>query len=445
MNSLETQLLIPDLWQQRAVNLLAAGHDVIIDAPTGSGKTYIFELIVEQNTFRRCIFTVPTRALANDKFREWQAKGWRVGIETGDLSHNQDAPIIVATLETQKRQLITGKGPDLLVVDEYQMLGEPARGMNYELALAMAPKDTQLLLLSGSVANPTEILNWLTRSKRSVELIQHRERPVPLEEPSLDGLPDLPSRETTQGRWPRYISRALYAGLGPILVFAPRRKAAENLALQLARQLKEPDTIALSPEQKAIAGLQLSQCLKQRIGFHHSGMSYAQRAALVEPLAKSSQLKVIVATTGLAAGINFAMRSVLISDNKYRVAEAYRQLRPDELLQMFGRAGRRGLDHCGYALHTTGTPRLSEARALKLQRDDNVDWPSLLTVLQLAEEIGTSPLESTRELTRRLYSERPIVLGLENFFEPQREPDKENRIETGRSKPIWRNGSRVFE
>ena len=79
-------------------------------------------------------------------------------------------------------------------------------------------------------------------------------------------------------------------------------------------------------------------------------MSYAQRAALVEPLAKASQLKVIVATTGLAAGINFAMRSVLISDNEYRVAEAHRHLRPDELLQMFGRAGRRGLDRRGYAL-----------------------------------------------------------------------------------------------
>jgi replicative superfamily II helicase len=137
VTSLETQLLVPDLWQQRAVNLLAAEHDVIIDAPTGSGKTYIFEILVEQGVFRRCIYTVPTRALANDKFHEWKSKGWRVGIKTGDLSYNEDAPVIVATLETQKRALMLGQGPDLLVVDEYQMLGDPARGMNYELALAM--------------------------------------------------------------------------------------------------------------------------------------------------------------------------------------------------------------------------------------------------------------------------------------------------------------------
>ena len=416
MASLETQLLVPDLWQQRAVNLLAADHDVIVDAPTGSGKTYIFELLVEQGVFRRCVYTVPTRALANDKYREWNAKGWRVGIETGDICFRPDAPVVVATLETQKRRLMLGQGPELLVIDEYQMLGDPARGMNYELALAMAPSDTRLLLLSGSVANPADVQNWLTKSHRSVQLIRHKERPVPLEEPSLDGLPELPARSTIQGRWPRYIGRALQAGLGPILVFAPRRKAAESLAIQLSRQLEEPDTIALTAEQKAIAGKQLTSCLKQRIAFHHSGMSYAQRAALVEPLAKASQLKVIVATTGLAAGINFAMRSVLIPDNEYRVAEAHRHLRPDELLQMFGRAGRRGLDKRGYALHTTGTPRLSEARPLQLQRDDNVDWPSLLTVLQAANETGESPLSATRELTRRLFSHNPIVLGLENFM-----------------------------
>ena len=422
MGDLETQLLVPDLWQQRAVNVLAAEHDVIVDAPTGSGKTFIFELLIEQGVFRKAVFAVPTRALANDKYREWTQKGWRVGIQTGDVSHHAEAPVIVATLETQKRSLILGKGPELLVIDEYQMLADPARGTNYELAIAMAPPHTRLMLLSGSVANPGEVQAWLARIGRPVQLIRHKERPVPLEEPSLDSLPELPARNTIQGRWPRYIARALASGLGPILVFAPRRKAAEALALQLARQLEEPDTISLTAEQKAIAGPELTRCLKQRIAFHHSGMSYAQRAALVEPLAKGSQLKVIVATTGLAAGINFAMRSVLIVDNEYRVAEAHRQLRPDELLQMFGRAGRRGLDQRGYALHTTGTPRLSEARPLKLQREAGVDWPSLITLLQAAAEEERSPLEASRELTRRLFTSSRVALGLSNFLDKKTTP-----------------------
>ncbi len=415
MDSLQTSLTVPDLWQQKAVNLLRAEHDVIVDAPTGAGKTFIFEHLVERAFPGKAVYTVPTRALANDKLREWQAMGWNVGIETGDIAYNTDAPIIVATLETQKRALITGHGPRLLVIDEYQMVGDHARGVNYELALAMAPPGTQLLLLSGSVANPKEIEAWLTRCGRNVATVIHRERPVPLDEIHLDALPErLP--KTLHGRWPRYIARALDAGLGPILIFAPRRKAAESLARNLAGALPEPDAIVLTPEQKAIAGGELTRCLKGRVAFHHSGMSYAQRAALVEPLAKANQLKVIVATTGLAAGINFALRSVLVLDKEYRVAEAQRHLRPDELLQMFGRAGRRGLDERGSVLYTGATPRLAEAKAMKLQREGNVDWPSLLTVIQTALEDGKEPLEAARELTARLYSREPIRLGLDDFL-----------------------------
>jgi len=415
VDTLQTALTVPELWQQKAVNLLRADHDVIVDAPTGAGKTFIFEHLVERAFPGKAVFTVPTRALANDKLREWQAQGWRVGIETGDLAYNTDAPIIVATLETQKRALMTGRGPRLLVIDEYQMVGDPARGVNYELALAMAPPETQLLLLSGSVANPREVEAWLQRCGRSVATVRHPERPVPLDEIHLDALPErLP--KNIHGRWPRYVARALDAGLGPILIFAPRRKAAESLARTLAAALPEPDPLILTPEQKAIAGNELTRTLKQRIAFHHSGMSYAQRAALVEPLAKANQLKVIVATTGLAAGINFAMRSVLVLDREYRVAEAHRNLRPDELLQMFGRAGRRGLDKRGTVLFTGSTPRLSEARPLKLKREGNVDWPSLLTVIQTAVAAGKEPLQATRDLTARLFSREPIRLGLDDFI-----------------------------
>ena len=419
VDALTTALTIPDLWQQRAVKLLRAEHDVIVDAPTGAGKTFIFEHLLERAFPGKAVFTVPTRALANDKLREWQAMGWRVGIATGDLAYNLDAPILVATLETQKRALMSSRGPRLLVIDEYQMIGDTARGMNYELALAMAPPDTQLLLLSGSVANPHEIEAWLRRCGRQVATVRHPVRPVTLDEIQLDALPDHVPK-SIHGRWPRYIARALDAGLGPILIFAPRRKAAENLARALAAALPEPDTIVLTAEQKAIAGNELTRTLKQRVAFHHSGMSYAQRAALVEPLAKAKQLKVIVATTGLAAGINFTMRSVLVLEREYRVAENHRHLRPDELLQMFGRAGRRGLDARGTVLFTAKTPRLAEARPLRLQRESNVDWSSLLTVIQAALDAGKEPLEATRELTARLFAREPIPLGLDDFLKQRK-------------------------
>src|SRR5215510_14268785 len=153
------QVKVPDLWQQQAVAALRDGLDVVVHAPTGAGKTLIFELWSRQGKNRgQAIYTVPTRALANDKLAEWRARGWEVGIATGDLAENLDAPIIVATLETQKNRLIKGDGPALLVVDEYHMLADPDRGLNYELAMALAPPQTQLLLLSGSVANPQDVV-----------------------------------------------------------------------------------------------------------------------------------------------------------------------------------------------------------------------------------------------------------------------------------------------
>src|SRR5262249_49760972 len=179
----------------------------------------------------QAIYTVPTRALANDKLAEWRARGWDVGIATGDLAENLSAPILVATLETQKNRLIRGDGPALLVVDEYQMIGDPDRGLNYELALALAPSATQLLLLSGSVSNPQDIVKWFTRLGRRAKLIRHEERPVPLEEVVASQLSyHLPSE--IRGYWPRFAAKALAENLGPILIFAPRRQAAESLAAE---------------------------------------------------------------------------------------------------------------------------------------------------------------------------------------------------------------------
>src|SRR4029078_12623870 len=97
---------VPVLWQQQAVSALRDGKDVVVHAPTGAGKTLIFELWSNQGKNRgQAIYTVPTRELANDKLAEWRARGWDVGIATGDLSDNLGAPVVVATLETQKHRL----------------------------------------------------------------------------------------------------------------------------------------------------------------------------------------------------------------------------------------------------------------------------------------------------------------------------------------------------
>src|SRR5438067_9762438 len=336
---LEINLVIPDLWQQEAVRALREGKDVVVQAPTGSGKTYIFELLYP-SLKGQAIFTVPTRALANDKLAEWRARGWDVGIATGDLALNLNAKVLVATLETQRARFLRRDGPKLLVVDEYQMIADPIRGVHYELALALAPRQTQLLLLSGSVQNPDDVVAWLRRIGRDPILISHEERPVPLEEIDLRALPESQFVQS-KNFWPRMIGKALRADLAPVLVFAPRRNASEEMAQSIASAISLRDPLSLSAEQEALAGKRLAKLLRNRVAYHHSGLSYAVRAGLIEPLAKNGHLRIIVATMGLAAGINFSVRSVLVTDTRYMHGHFEKQVEPDELLQLFGRAGPR--------------------------------------------------------------------------------------------------------
>ena len=429
MGGLEINLVVPDLWQQEAVRALQAGQDVVVHAPTGAGKTYIFELLYP-SLKGQAVFTVPTRALANDKLAEWRARGWDVGIATGDLALNLDAKVVVATLETQRSRFLRREGPRLLVVDEYQLIADPVRGVHYELSLALAPPGTQLLLLSGSVNNPQDVVEWLRRIGRDAVLVRHDQRPVPQHEVDLRNLPEVGFLQIREF-WPRMIAKALHAGLAPVLVFAPRRNATEEMAQAIASSVPVRDPLPLSPQQEALAGKRLTKLLRSRVAYHHSGLSYAVRAGLIEPLAKAGQLNVVVATMGLAAGINFSMRSVLITDTRYLSGNFERQVEPDEMLQMFGRAGRRGLDDTGFVLFTPDQPRLSFARPRQLKRATQVDWPSLISVMAAASAVagGADPgLDSTPqaagvnapgysaavEVSRSLFSAQRVPLGVEH-------------------------------
>jgi len=443
------KLMLPDRWQALAVQALRAGRDVIVDAPTGAGKTYIFERWAEQTNFaRRALFTVPTRALANDKYAEWKARGWRVGITTGDLCVDPGAPIVVATLEAVQGQIgapalgptrvLAADGSDepfhLLVIDEYHWLADEHRGNHYEGVMIAAPRELQFLLLSGAVANPDEVAAWLQRLGRAVEVVQHRERPVQLEEVEADdlvhGLP-----RCIEGFWSRRVAGALREGMGPVLVFAPHRHDAERLARQFARELPLAEPLTLSPEQEQLCGPALAKLLKSRVAYHHSGLTYAQRAGVIEPLAKAGQLRAVVATLGLAAGINFSLRSVLITASAYRHNHFEQEIEPHELLQMIGRAGRRGLDDCGYVLVSSNSPRMRRAEALRLRRAEPLPWAFFLRQLRA----GRDAVQVAAEDARRFFTETPMVLGAEQTaLLPRDALPCGQRTDTGRARLVRR-------
>ena len=247
------------------------------------------------------------------------------------------------------------------------MIADPVRGVHYELALALAPPETQLLLLSGSVQNPQDVVAWFQRIGRDPVLISHQERPVPLEEIDLRvaaGLAIRADEKFLAAHDRQSVARGSRAGAG--LRAAPQRQRGDGAGDRL-RASRSAIRLPLSAEQEALAGKRLAKLLRSRVAYHHSGLSYAVRAGLIEPLAKAGQLNVVVATMGLAAGINFSMRSVLITDTRYKAGNFERHVQPDELLQMFGRAGRRGLDETGYVLMLPDIPRLGDARAAAIE------------------------------------------------------------------------------
>ena len=410
MNGFEAlqQLRLPDAWQAEAIRALSAGDDVIVQAPTGAGKTFVFEqYFLQRRGPGQAIYTVPTRALANDKFAEWTRLGWRVGITTGDVTHEPGAPLVVATLEAQQAP----RDASVYVIDEYQWIADPLRGNHYEGTILSLPVGTQLLLLSGSVANPGAVRDWLVRLQRgrNVTMIEQKERPVPLEEVEIESLArNVP--DGIAGYWTRRIAGALREDLGPILLFAPHRRDAEKIARDIASKVPCPQPMRLTAEQERAAGPVLAKLLSQRVAYHHSGLSYQQRAGLIEPLAKGGQLRVVAATLGLSAGINFSLRSVLVTGTTFTAGGFPREVSPADLLQMFGRAGRRGLDDQGFVLVTETSARMGQARAGHLRRSAPLPWRPLLQALARGESIETA----SAAFARKLFTPDLLPLGIES-------------------------------
>ena len=189
----------PDPFQLEALAALEF-EDVLVTAPTGSGKTWIareeIKRLLEQN--RRAWYTTPLKALTNSKYQEFieEFGAERVGILTGDRKENSDASLIVGTTEIYRNQLfdsLRGGGEvnaDLVVLDEAHYLADEDRGHVWEEAIILTPPRIRLLLLSATIGNAEEFAAWIeeVRGVRCGVVPGPKKRPVPLRSAVL--LPD---------------------------------------------------------------------------------------------------------------------------------------------------------------------------------------------------------------------------------------------------------------
>lgn len=189
----------PDPFQLAALEALEF-EDVLVTAPTGSGKTWIAREEIRRllTAGRRAWYTTPLKALTNSKYQEFSDEfgANRVGILTGDRKENSEAQLLVGTTEIYRNQLFdsmrggTDVNADLVVLDEAHYLGDEDRGHVWEEAIILTPPRIRLLLLSATIGNANEFAAWIeeVRGVRCGVVERPAGRPVPLRAAML--LPD---------------------------------------------------------------------------------------------------------------------------------------------------------------------------------------------------------------------------------------------------------------
>ncbi|MCY4236095.1 MAG: DEAD/DEAH box helicase, partial [Cyanobacteria bacterium MAG CAR2_bin_4] len=181
-----------DAFQQEALAAIHRGQSLVVSAPTGSGKTLIGEYAIHRALAhgRRVFYTTPLKALSNQKLRDFRASfGPRqVGLLTGDLSVNREAPVVVMTTEIF-RNMLYGRsalddplaGVEAVVLDECHYMNDSQRGTVWEESIIHCPGVVQLLALSATVANGEQLADWIRQVHGSCALIHSVHRPVPLD------------------------------------------------------------------------------------------------------------------------------------------------------------------------------------------------------------------------------------------------------------------------
>jgi superfamily II RNA helicase len=177
-----------DAFQLDAIKALANHHSVLVAAPTGTGKTVVgeFGIFAARKAGLRAIYTTPIKALSNQKYRDFRAI-WgddQVGLLTGDVVVNRDAPILVMTTEVLRNMLVTGASLEdvgSIVFDEVHYMGDAERGTAWEEAILLAPRQVPLVCLSATVPNAAEIAEWIRDAHGELTCVFHDQRAVPLE------------------------------------------------------------------------------------------------------------------------------------------------------------------------------------------------------------------------------------------------------------------------
>ncbi len=382
--------------QAEAAPSILAGDNTLVAIPTASGKSLLAYMgmvkrISEGHSRSKAIYIVPLKALAMEKYEDLSAiagaMGWSVGLGIGDATAEakniDDCNILVCTSEKldsllrHRAELVSDVC--CVVADEFHLMNDGTRGPTLEINLTRLrhiKPDAQIIALSATVGNSPDLASWLDAT-----LIQSDWRPVALEyatfhdfhveprkiqSPGDDGdHGKLSPPRDLEGLKSHPVWSVVDDGLtqgAQVLMFVGTRRSAQSEAKNLAKRVRKrlekenPERLtALKELAEKLTGRsqsnlaeQLAACLSSGVGFHHAGLTNAQRKD-VEAAFKDGLLVALTAMPTLAAGVNLPARRVLVRDLKRWDDGMSRPLPVMEVRQMLGRAGRPKYDTKGEA------------------------------------------------------------------------------------------------
>lgn len=435
-----------DPFQEKALSWIDQEHSLLISAPTGSGKTLIAEYAIDQSLARNeeVIYTAPVKALSNQKYRDFRARYGddKVGILTGDVSINADAPIVIMTTEIYRNCLFGNmdrvKKVRWVIFDEIHYLDDPERGTVWEEALLFTPQEIRILALSATIPNVKELEAWIDSiHDRPIAVIEEFHRPVPLQfyfqcqGKFFDDIKRLRAegylhrdhwrlsqQERRRGmrQWspkPNRLEDLLQYLQDqqklPAIYFAFGRRRTETLARDAVtfdflteEERKEVLTLYgdllqrydLESEKSAV---ELRDLVARGIAFHHAGMLPSLKE-VVEQLFTSRLIKMIFTTETFALGINMPARTVIFDELEKFYGNGFRHLTTRDFFQMAGRAGRRGLDSKGFVIiridpRDTPFPELQRILYSKSEAVESQLNTAYATLLNLYRDLGPKLLE----------------------------------------------------